>query len=134
MTEAAAPVSIPAAGIAQQADSGGALWHLELDRSVLLPGRLVGGRIRVTAKRDVDARGVVVALIGGEHWRHRETSTDANGNSDTEVVTTRQELTREPVQIAGEIRLGAGETRDWSFELPVPPMGPASLDAEDAGL
>jgi SpoOM protein len=121
-------------GLARQADSGGVAWGLELDRAVLVPGRLVGGRVHLTSHRDLDARGLVIALVAVEHWRHRVTSTDAHGNAHTEVVTTRAELTRVPVQLAGEIHIGPGESRDWAFELPVPPMGPASLDANDAGL
>jgi hypothetical protein len=122
------------AAVAWNTESGGVRWHLELDRAVLLPGRLVSGRVRITAEHDIDARGVVVALIGVEHWRHRVTTTDAQGHSSTHVVTTRKELTREPVQLDGVVQLGKGDQRDWTFELPVPPMGPASLDAQDAGL
>jgi len=122
------------AGLVRQADSGGVAWALELDRTVLLPGRLVGGRVHITSHRDLDARGLVAALVAVEHWRHRVTSTDAQGNAHTEVVTTRAELMREPVQLAGDVHFGAGESRDWTFEMPVPPMGPASLDASDAGV
>jgi hypothetical protein len=75
-----------------------------------------------------------VALIGVEHWRHRETRRDANGNTTTVVVTSRNELAREPVQVRGAIALGPDEALENTFELPVPPMGPASLDAQDAGL
>jgi hypothetical protein len=120
--------------VAWDSESGGLRWHLELDRAVLLPGRLVGGRVRITAEHGIDARGVVVALVGVEHWRHRVTSTDAQGHSHTEVVTTKKELAREPVQLDGVVQLGDGDQRNWSFQLPVPPMGPASLDAQDAGL
>jgi hypothetical protein len=120
--------------VAWDRESGGVRWHVELDRAVLLPGRLVGGRVRISAEHGVDARGVIVALIGVEHWRHRVTSTDAQGNSHTEVVTTTKELAREPVQLDGVVQLGSGDQREWTFELPVPPMGPASLDAQDSGL
>jgi len=130
----AAATSAESSTVAWNGESGGVLWHLELDRAVLLPGRLVRGRVRITAENDIDARGAVVALIGLEHWRHRVTTTDAQGHSSTQVVTTRKELTREPVQLDGVVQLGRGDQRAWTFDLPVPPMGPASLDARDAGL
>ncbi len=125
---------VGSSAVAWDRASGGVRWHLELDRAVLLPGRLVGGRVRITAEHDIDARGAVVALIGVEHWRHRVTTTDAQGHSSTQVVTTTKELTREPVQLDGVVQLGRGDQRAWTFDLPVPPMGPASLDARDAGL
>jgi SpoOM protein len=121
-------------GGAWESDSGGVRWHLELDRMPLLPGRLVGGRIRLVARDPVQARAVVVALIAEEHWRHEVTERDANGNTTTRIVNEKHEHVREPVMVHGALALAAGETWDATFELPVPPMGPASLDAEEAGL
>lgn len=115
-------------------DSHGVAWHLELDRSILLPGRLVGGRLTLRAEHAVEARGVVVALLAEEHWRYTVTERDANGNTSSRVVTARADLLREPVQVHGALRLAAGETWQSAFELPVPAMGPATLQAEDAGL
>jgi len=120
--------------IAFTGSSGGANWHVELDRALLLPGRLVGGRMTIRADDPIDARGVVVALIAEEHWRHEETRSGPNNTTTTEVVTSREELLREPVQVHGELHLGAGETWSATFEQPVPAMGPASLEAKDAGL
>lgn len=122
------------AGVAWEGESHGVAWHLELDRRHLLPGRLVPGRLTVRPDRSFGARGVVVALAAQEHWRHRVTTRDANGNTTTHVVTSREELVREPVLVHGPLQLAAGETWQSTFELPVPPMGPASLEAEDAGL
>ena len=131
MTE---PRSTGATGLAFAGSSGGARWHVELDRALLLPGRLVGGRLTIQADRTIDARGVLVALVAEEHWRHTETSQGANGTTTTRVVTSTNELLREPVQIHGELHLGPGETFTAEFQQPVPEMGPASLDARDAGL
>ena len=114
--------------------SGEVDWHVELDRAVLLPGRLVGGRLSIAARGNVEARGLVVALVATEHWRHRVTHHDSDGTTRTEVVTSHDELLRVPVQVQGPLRLGPGERIEASFELPVPAMGPASLDAQDAGL
>jgi hypothetical protein len=124
----------PSAGMAWESGSGGLRWHLELDRLPLLPGRLVGGRIRLKADDAVQARAVVVALIAEEHWRHDVDDRDADGNTTTRTVTERREHVREPVMVHGPLALAAAETWDTVFELPVPPMGPASLEAEEAGL
>jgi SpoOM protein len=126
--------SAASSGIAWEGDSWGVDWHLELDRRVLLPGRLVDGRVRLAARHAVEARGVVVTLRAEEHWRHRVTQTDGQGHTSTRVVTSRADVSREPVQLHGPLALAAGEVLDLPFQLPVPPLGPASLDAEDAGL
>jgi hypothetical protein len=123
-----------AAPLAWDAASGDVSWHVELDRAVLLPGRLVGGRLTIRAGRAIEARGVMVGLIANEHWRHRVTRQGANNTTTTEVVTTRNELLREPVQVHGPLELAADETWNESFQQPVPAMGPATLVADDAGL
>ena len=122
------------AGVAWEGDSGGVSWHVELDRSILLPGRLVSGRLAIRADQEFEARGVVVGLIAEEHWRHRVTTHGANGTTTTRVVTSREELLREPVLIHGPLRLAQGEAWTATFEQPVPGMGPATLVADDAGL
>lgn len=114
--------------------SHGVDWRLELERDAMLPGRLVPGKVSVTSHGTVDARALIVLLRAVEHWQHDVTTTDADGHTTTHTETTRQQLLVEPVQVAGETHLGPGETREWSFELPVPPLGPASLEATVAGL
>jgi hypothetical protein len=116
------------------ASSHGVDWRLELERQDLLPGRLVPGRLDVTSHGTVDARAVVVELRAEEHWKHEVSTTDAQGHTSTRVETERRELVRQPVQLDGAIHLAPGESRSWSFELPVPPLGPATLEAEVAGL
>jgi hypothetical protein len=123
-----------AAPIAWDAASGDVSWHVELDRSILLPGRLVGGRLTIRADGAIAARRVMVGLIADEHWRHRVTRPGPNNTTTTEVVTTRNELLREPVQVHGPLQLAAGETWTAAFQQPVPAMGPATLIADDAGL
>jgi hypothetical protein len=113
-------------------ESGGVRWHVELDRAVLLPGRLVGGRMSLVADRGIAARQLQIALVGEEHWRHEETSRDANGNTTTRTVTSRHELPRVPEVLHGPLVLAAGERWESPFDLPVPPLGPATLDAQEA--
>jgi hypothetical protein len=121
-------------GIVWTADSGGVTWRLELERSTLIPGRLVSGTLSLAAHRGIGARALVVALRAEEHWKHRETSTDAEGRTTSHVETTRRELLVEPVQLEGELHLRDGDSREWSFELPVPPAAPPSLEADVAGV
>jgi hypothetical protein len=70
---------------------------------------------------------------GGASW-HLESSTDGQGHTTTRVVTSKEESIREPVELSGPLGLTAGERFERTFELPVPPDGPASLEADDAGL
>ena len=114
--------------------SHGVAWRLDLDTDRLVPGRLTAGTVSITADDPTDARGLVVALVAVEHWQHEETTTDAQGNTSTRTVTSTDELRREPVALAGPLRLEAGETRTFPFQMPVPPLGPASLQATVAGL
>lgn len=120
--------------IAWDERSHGADWHLELDRALLLPERLVGGRLRIVSDHVIDARALYVTLRAEEHWRHRETTSDGRGHTTTRVVTSTADAVRVPVQVSGPLRLDAGRPFERGFELPVPPLGPASLEADDLGL
>jgi hypothetical protein len=117
-----------------QERSQGVAWTVALDTDRLLPGRLTAGNLTVTADDTFEARGLVAALIAVEHWQHEETTTDGQGHTTTRTVTSRNELRRVPVQLSGPIQLSAGETRTYPFQMPVPPLGPASLEATVAGL
>ena len=119
---------------AWQESSHGVAWDVSLDTQLLLPGRLTAGALSITADGPFEARGLFAALVAVEHWQHEESSTDGQGNTTTRTVTSTDELVREPVQLSGPIQLAAGETRRFPFEMPVPPLGPASLDAKVAGL
>ena len=110
------------------ASSHGVRWHLELERDRLLPGRPVSGAVTVTPDDGTDARHVVVTLIGHETWQHERTTTDGEGRTHTETVTSNVELPRVPVELSGPISLPPGESQSWPFQLPVPPLGPGSVD------
>src|SRR4051794_26475617 len=94
--------------------SHGIRWRLELDRDRLLPGRLVAGTVTVTPDDRTDARRSVVTLIGRETWQHEQTTTDSEGRTHTETVTSSTELPRVPVELSGPLSLAAGETKTWS--------------------
>jgi hypothetical protein len=115
-------------------DSHGVTWTLDLERDDLIPGRFARGRLRLDVRNDLGTRGLVVALIATERWQHQETHTDGQGHTSTRTVTSANELLREPVQVLPPTDLRAGETRDVPFEVPVPPLGPASLDAKVSSL
>jgi hypothetical protein len=116
------------------ASSHGVRWTVELERDRLLPGRLVAGSVDVAADDRFEARALEVALVATEWWQHEESSTDGQGHTTTHTETTRRELIREPVQVSGPLVLEPGETRRFAVQLPVPPLGPASLQATVAGL
>ena len=115
------------------ANSGGVAWVLELERDRLLPGRLVAGKVTITASHGVAARGLLVTLSGEEHWRYDQTVTDGQGHTHTEIRRATADLPPEPVMVSGPLNLAAGETRTFDVSLPVPELGPATLEATEAG-
>jgi hypothetical protein len=119
----------PVSGLRATASSQGVDWELELDRDGWLPGQLARGQLRLRSRQDIDARGIVIALIGTEQWQYDQTRTDSDGRSHTETVTRRDELRRVPVQLLGPTHFAEGDTRELEFEMPVPPLGPATLEA-----
>jgi SpoOM protein len=121
-------------GSAWDGSGDGVRWRLELERNRLLPGRLVGGRVTVTAQHALQARGLVVTLRGEEHWRYDVSTADSQGRTHSETRTGRADLPPEPVMVAGPLDLAAGETRSFDLQLPVPGLGPATLEATEAGL
>ena len=117
-----------------QQSSHGVAWQVVLDSDRLVPGRLTAGTITITADDEIDARGLVAALVAVEHWQHEETTTDGQGHTSSHTVTSTNELRREPVAVSGLLRLARGEIRTFPIQMPVPPLGPASLEATVAGL
>ncbi len=117
-----------------EGENGGVAWRLELSNDRLLPGRLVDGHVTLVARHSVDARGLVVTLRGEEHWKYHVTTTDSEGHTHTETRTGRVELPRVPVLAEAPVRLAPGETRTHDFQLPVPGLGPATLEADVAGV
>jgi hypothetical protein len=110
--------------------SAGVDWDVDLERDDLLPGQTAKGRLRLTARGNVEARFLIAALIATEQWQYTDTVTDAKGNSHTETRTRTVEHQRLPVDLGhGVVHLSSGETREMPFEVPVPPLGPATLDA-----
>ena len=114
--------------------SQGVEWRVELARADLLPGRLVPGKIQLTSRDGFTANALRISLTATEHWKHEVTETDAQGHTTTRIVTSREVVAREPVDLLAPVNLAAGETREFAFEQPVPPLGPASLDADVAGI
>ncbi len=114
--------------------SAGVGWTLGLADDALLPGRLMDGHLRLEAAHPIDARRLLVTLLGREHWKYQTTTTDANGNTHTETHTGHQDLPPEPVLVLEPVALGAGEVREADFQLPVPSLGPPSATSDVAGV
>lgn len=109
-------------------------FTISLERAELLPGRLATGTVRMAFRDDRDVRSIVAGLVATEHWQYDRTSTDANGHMRTETVTKRSDIQRLPVELAGPGHYARGRTVEFPLELPVPPLGPATLDATVAGV
>jgi hypothetical protein len=122
------------AGIVARAESHGLAWEVSLERDQLLPGTTAKGKVMVTASGGTAGRGIVAALVATEQWRFRQTTTDGQGHSQTRTVTRTEELRRLPVQLSGPITLTGGERREFDVEVPVPPLGPATLEANVSRL
>jgi hypothetical protein len=115
-------------------NSGGGIdLELELERTDLLPGRLAAAVLRLDARETREIRGAFATLVGTEHWQVTRSETDAQGHTRTRTVTRREELPRVPVQLLGASTLAAGRTV-LPFELPVPALGPPSVDATVSGV
>jgi len=114
-------------------ESRGVNWTLDLHRNDLLPGQLAKARVHIEVRKDIEARGLVAALIATEQWQFRRRQ-GSGSNARTVTITEHEELRRVPVMLLGPTNLRAGDVRDFDFEMPVPPLGPASLDATVSGL
>lgn len=114
--------------------SGGFDLELELDRTDLLPGRLVDGTLRITARRGGQIRGARVTLVGTERWRYDRVTSDAKGHTRTEMKTDEEDLPAVPVAVLGPTSFGEGETRAVGFQLPVPGLGPATFEATELAV
>lgn len=117
--------------ISARTHGGGFDLTLEIDRDQLLPGRLVDGRLRITATRGGTFRGARVTLIGTETWRYDQSTTDAEGHVRTEIRTGTAALPHVPIALAGQTSLAAGQELEFPFQLPVPSLGPASFDGTE---
>ena len=116
-----------------QAESRGVDWRVELERDALLPGQVAKGKLHLEVSKDIEARGLVAALIATEQWQYRQRR-GSGKNARTVTVTDHEELRKVPVLLLGPTNLRAGEVRDFDIELPVPPLGPASLNATVSAL
>jgi hypothetical protein len=113
---------------------GGVAFQLDLDTDRLLPGRTATGRVELRFRDSIEVRGIVASLIATEMWQTTETEHKSDGTTSTKTETHTDELRRLPVMLAGPSRFAAGETRDFRIEVPVPPLGPATLEATVAAL
>ena len=110
---------------------GGFDIRLELATDALPPGRLVDGRLAVTARDGGSFRGARVTLVGTETWRHDVTVTDADGHTRTETRTDHDDLPLVPVAALPATSLGPGESRVVDVQLPVPSLGPPTFEATE---
>lgn len=107
---------------------------VQLDRADLLPGRLVGGTLRITARDDGEIRGARATLVGTQRWRYDSVRTDSEGHTHQEIKTAEEDLPAVPIAVLGSTRFARGDSREVPFQLPVPALGPPSFDATEFRL
>ena len=108
---------------------GGVDFEVELERTEVLPGRLVEGSLRARFRDAKTVRGIVAALVATETWQWRQTTNDGQGHTTTRTVTEHREQQRLPIQLAPAGSHGAGSTLEFALSLPIPPLGPATFEA-----
>jgi hypothetical protein len=113
---------------------GGVDFEVELERTEVLPGRLVNGRVRIRFRDEKTVRGIVAALVATESWQWRQTTNDGQGHTTTRTVTEHDELQRLPVQLAPAGSHAEGAALEYALELPIPPLGPATFEAKVSRL
>lgn len=113
---------------------GGVDWSINLERDRVVPGTVVRGRVVINPSRRLETRGCIASLIGTEQWKYQDTERDAQGNTQTVVRTRRQEARRLPVALMAATTLVPGNEVGLDFEVPVPPLGPATFEAEVARM
>lgn len=121
-------------GTVARNSGGGVDLELELERTDLTPGRLVPGMLRLVPAKARDIRGAYVTLVGVEHWKHEVSEQDAQGRPQTRTVRREADLPRVPIRLQGPRSLGDGYRHDLPFEVPVPGLGPPSVDADVCGV
>ena len=108
--------------------------ELGLARADLLPGLLLDGTLRITARHGGEIRGARVTLLGTERWRFDRVSSDAQGHTHTEIATGEEDLPAVPVAVLGTTTFAGGETRDVTFQLPVPGLGPPTFEGTELAI
>jgi hypothetical protein len=116
-------------GVGWAGSSGGTDWRLELTTDRLLPGRLATGRVELTALKDVNARALVATLRGQERWRYT-----VSDGKHTSIVTGHEDEPPIAVVVAQPVQMARGETRSFELSIPVPSLGPATLDGLEAAM
>jgi hypothetical protein len=114
-----------------RATDGGYAFELALETDRLLPGRLVDGQLTIGSARGGAFRAARVTLVGTETWRYDRTTTDAEGHTRTETVTSHEDLPHVPIAVLDATILAAGEDRVVAFQVPVPSLGPATFEGTE---
>lgn len=112
---------------------GGVDWDVQFAEgagsSGLLPGGTVKGVARMTARRDVDARAIVAALIGLAEWKISTSRRDSDGRVVSDTTWRTDDIGRVQSVLAGPTRVVSGQTLELPFEFAVPPSAAPSFDS-----
>lgn len=127
-TAPAAPA--PYAQIEHRTNSNGIDFVLTLKRETLLPGHSAEGRVSMTTVGPRQIRSCMAALIATEQWKYNDQERDSAGNTQTVTRTSTHELQRLPVVLQGTGMFGSGQAQVIDFQVPVPPLGPATFEGD----
>jgi hypothetical protein len=109
-------------------------WSIQVEPSVLLPGRTAKVTLQYTPARDHEARSATAALRCVERYRYdrSESTVGAGGRMTSHTVThtDHDELSRSEVTLSGPARYARGQQVAWTFTVEVPGLGPASFEGE----
>lgn len=117
-------------GFLDKLTGGGVDWTLQLEvpAAVYRPGDAVGGTVSLMPQRDIDARALVVSLIGTETYRYIERTRDSSRSGSDERQET-HELLRQDTPIGGVTRVAAGQGFTVPFQVVIPPQAPPTFQS-----
>lgn len=98
--------------------------------SGLLPGALMMGVARLTARREIEARAVVAALIGVAEWRVSTSRRNSAGQIETDTIWRRDDLGRVETVLAAGTRVANGQSLEFPFQFAVPLSAAPSFNSK----
>ena len=115
------------AGRATGSDAG-VDFEVTLARAELLPGQLATGAVRLAFRQEMEVRGIIATLIAPSSGNGNEPSGIARAIQRRRSRQTAMTCSGCRSSSPGRAPTPPGETREYPFELPVPPLGPATFE------
>jgi hypothetical protein len=120
-------------GFLDKLTGGGVQWTLALQSPVVRPGDAIVGAVSFIPERDIDARGLIVSLVGTERYRYTE-RTNRSGSMSSNSREDTNDIVRQDVPLDGPNRYPARQPVQRNFQLAVPPMAPPTFESSNLGV